>query len=310
MTRIHIFIMAFIFFVLPGTTAAALFGYDSLHTVRGAVGLYGITGNESLIELARKFDLGYNEIMDANPGLDPFIPGDGSEVILPTFWVLPDTESDEAIVVNLSELRLYYFYRQRRERLVETFPIGIGSEGHNTPIGVFRVVEKIMNPSWYVPESIREENPELPKVVPPGPNNPLGSHALRLSDRTILMHGTNRPFAVGRLASHGCMRLYPEDIPKLFGAVPIGAKVIIVRQPVKVGLSEGRVYIEVHNDREADLNLFDTAVALLRKKGLLARADIVKMYEALKRKDGVPTDITEQMKRGPFISEGPLRKKL
>jgi L,D-transpeptidase ErfK/SrfK len=207
---------------------------------------------------------------------------------------LPEMQGSEGIIINISELRLYYFYDQNGIRVIETYPIGVGSEGHNTPVGEFKVVEKIVAPAWHVPKSIREEHPELPKIVPPGPDNPLGSHALRLSDRTILMHGTNRPFAVGRLASHGCLRLYPEDIPRLFDVAPDGIKVTIVRKPIKAGSKDHRVYIEVHGDDQADLNYFDEAVALLRKKGLLARTNIKKMYRALENKTGIPTDITEE----------------
>jgi L,D-transpeptidase ErfK/SrfK len=187
-------------------------------------------------------------------------------------------------------MRLYYF--QRPKNSVITFPIGIGSEGKETPEGTFKIVEKTVNPSWYVPESIREEKPELPRVVPPGPDNPLGSHAMRLSERTVLIHGTNRPYAVGRKASHGCIRMYPEDIPKLFQRVPKNTKVTIVRQPVKVGMAGNRVYIEIHKDKELNINYFNQAVRLLVKKGLFQRVDKEKMLIAVREKRGFPVDIS------------------
>jgi len=132
----------------------------------------------------------------------------------------------------------------------------------------------------------------LPKVVPPGPDNPLGSHALRLSLGTILIHGTNRPYAVGRRASHGCIRLYPEDIPKLFQSVPNGVRVTIARQPVKVGIKNNKVYIEVHKDKFLHINYFNEAVNLLRKKNLYKGVDKEKMLSALREKSGIPVDIS------------------
>ncbi len=272
--------------------ASQIYSYSNNNSVIGSSKTYKIKGNESLIELARRFGLGYNEIVDANPKLDPFIPGDGKTIHIPTVWILPDISSYEGIVINLSEMRLYYF-NKKNPNLVRTFPIGIGSEGTETPEGVFKVVEKIVNPSWNVPESIRQERPELPKVVPPGPDNPLGSHALRLSSRSILIHGTNRPYAVGRKASHGCIRMYPEDIPELFQAVPNKTKVTIIRQPVKVGLSNNRVYLEVHKDKELKINYFNEAVRLMKKKNIYENIDKEKMLSTLREKRGMPVDISK-----------------
>ena len=189
-------------------------------------------------------------------------------------------------------MRLYFFSKHSAET-VRTYPIGIGSEGNETPVGIFKIVGKKIKPSWYVPESIRKEKPELPAVVPPGPDNPLGSHALRLSAKSVLIHGTNRPFAVGRRASHGCIRMYPEDIPKLFDVVPVGTKVIIVRQPVKVGILDNRIFIEVHKDDSMQVNYFNEAVQLLRNKNLYDTIDKEKMLSALREKRGIPVDITK-----------------
>jgi L,D-transpeptidase ErfK/SrfK len=154
-------------------------------------------------------------------------------------------------------------------------------------------VGKKVKPSWHVPASIRKEKPELPAVVPPGPDNPLGSHALRLSAKSVLIHGTNRPFAVGRRASHGCIRMYPEDIPKLFTVVPNGSKVTIIRQPVKAGVSDNRVFIEIHKDEYLEVNYFNEAVQLLRKKNLYDMVDREKMLSALREKKGIPVDVTK-----------------
>ncbi len=268
--------------------------YDGSDAVIGSVTTYKVKSEESLIEIARKFDLGYSEIAEANPELDPFVPGQGASVTIPASWILPDVESREGIVINLSELRLYFTYKVGKARFIQTFPIGIGSEGNDTPTGRFKVIEKIVKPSWHVPESIKQEKPFLPDVVPPGPENPLGSHALRLSIPTILIHGTNKPWAVGRRATHGCIRLYPEDIPLLFRSAPKGVMVTIVKQPVKVGLKGDKVYIEVHkDDTTSNAGYFDHAIWLLRKKCMLIRVNTKKLLYAIEEKKGMPVDISE-----------------
>ncbi|MBZ0157966.1 MAG: L,D-transpeptidase family protein [Alphaproteobacteria bacterium] len=279
--------------LLPAHAQEYPFGPDA--TVIGTLRTYRITNEkESLIELAREFGVGYNEIVDANPDLDPFIPGAPVTVTIPSAWILPEMKTYEGLVINLSEMRLYYFYTKRNEHLAMTFPIGIGSEGHATPVGNFSIVQKTVNPSWYVPESIKREYPELPDVVPPGPDNPLGTHALRLSLRSILIHGTNRPFAIGRRASHGCIRLYPEDIPKLFDAVPSGTPIAIVRQPIKLGMRKGRIHIEVHYEEESETNYFIEAMQLLKKKDLFDAIDVEKLYRALSERKGIPADISKE----------------
>jgi len=280
------------FFAAYSADAAGSYSFDRNATVIGSPTTYVTKPNESLIEIARKFGLGYNQIMEANPSLDPFVPGEDVEVTVPSSWVLPDLDSYDGIVINIAEMRLYYFFHHNGKDEVNTYPIGIGSEGKDTPVGRFSIMQKEVNPSWHVPESIREERPELPKVVPPGPENPLGSHALRLSIGDVLIHGTNRPWAVGRKASHGCIRLYPEDIPKLYGQVPLGAKVMIVRQPVKAGVRGNRVFLEVHNDGSG-MNYLNEAVRLLTKKGLLKRVCSEKLYDAVEEMKGAPVEISE-----------------
>ena len=269
--------------------ASEAYSYSKNNGVIGEIKTYAVKGDESLIEIARKFGIGYNEITEANPRLDPFIPGKGKTVQISTQWVLPDVAAYEGIVINLSEMRLYYFTRE----MVMTYAIGIGDEGKDTPVGNFKIVDKIINPPWVVPASIRKERPELPKVVPPGPNNPLGSHAMRLSRPSILIHGTNKPFAVGRKASHGCIRLYPEDIPDLFKVVPNKTKVTIIRQPVKTGVSGGKVYLEVHKDNAIRINYFNEAVRLLKKNNVYQYIDRTKLLATLKEKNGIPVIISK-----------------
>ena len=288
-------IIAFcILFFYTHEVHAELFPYDSKNTVIGSVAIYKVKPGESLIEIARKFDLGYNEISDANPGLDPFVPGTGAEVTVPTSWIVPDAGPSEEIVINLGELRLYYFSKVGTRRFVQPFPIGIGSEGNDTPLGGFKIIEKIVRPAWHVPESIKKEKPWLPDVVPPGPDNPLGSHAMRLSLPTILIHGTNKPWALGRRATHGCIRLYPEDIPRLFKSASKNTKVTIIMQPVKVGVRNGRVYVEVHQaDTGEEIDYFAEAELMLRQKGLVGLVSTEKLHYAVEERLGIPVDITE-----------------
>lgn len=267
--------------------------YSDKETVIGQLEEYRIEEGESLIEIARKFNLGFNEIIDANPGLDPFTPPAGVAVRIPAFWIVPDHDRDDDIVINLSELRLYYFFRRNGASFVRTFPIGIGEEGTDTPEGISRVIEKTDDPPWIPPESIRREQPDLPLVVPPGPDNPLGSHAMRLSSGNILIHGTNQPWAIGRRASHGCIRLYPEHIPELFRLVAPGAKVRIVRQPVKIGMRGNSVYVEVHRDgNDEGNNPYSAAVRLLIKKNLIRKVDTGRLYPAILRETGIPAIVS------------------
>jgi L,D-transpeptidase ErfK/SrfK len=294
--RIRDFFLAvsLIFVLTPPLAAAVSYPYGKGNMVIGEVQTYEVEGDESLIEIARDFDLGYNQIEAANPTLDAFVPGEEALVTVPTSWILPEVSSYDGIVINISEMRLYYFHKKDRSPVVSTFPIGIGSEGNDTPVGVFKIIQKVVNPSWYPPLSIRKERPELPNVIPPGPDNPLGSHALRLSLGTVLIHGTNRPFAVGRKVTHGCIRLYPEDIPQLFSMIPNGMKVTIVRQPVKVGARDKKVYIEVHrDDYRQKVDYFNEAVKLLTKKGLLKDVSTEKIYQAVEEKQGFPVEINE-----------------
>ena len=290
---INIFFFLFLLFV--NDIHATTFNYMSDTNVIGSITFHRSESNDSLIELARKYKLGYNEITDANPDIEPFLTGVDKEILIPTFWVLPEIQTYEGIVINLPEMRLYFFHNKHGKNLVTTFPIGIGDDGKDTPLGIYRITHKTVRPSWYPPDSIKKERPELPSVVPPGPDNPLGSHSLRLSGGSYLIHGTNRPWAVGRKVTHGCIRLYPEDIPVLFDMVPIGTKVTIIRQPVKIGMNKGQVFIEVHKtDNNQNINYFDEAISLLIKKNLIKKVDTLKLYEAIRLKRGVPIDITEK----------------
>ena len=263
--------------------------YQHAEGLIGNLQNYTVSIHESLIEVARKFDLGFNAIVAANPAVDPWIPASGTLLDLPTAWILPDLPIRPGIVINIPELRLYYF--SKKPGSVVTFPLGIGDQGRDTPVGGYRVIEKITNPVWHVPKSIRSELPRLPKVVPRGPDNPLGSHALRLSRPDLLIHGTNRPWGIGRRSSHGCLRLYPEDIVKLFGMVSKGTRVIVINQPIKACLLGGKVFLEAHRPDSEEISV-SQALHLLADKKLLARTDFAKLIRAMQEMKGIPVDIT------------------
>ncbi|HEY4744871.1 MAG TPA: L,D-transpeptidase family protein [Desulfuromonadaceae bacterium] len=255
----------------------------------GTVATHVTKPGDSLIELARTYDLGYNAIVAANPVVDPILPYPGTTVVIPSLWIIPDVPRRQGIVINISEMRLYYF-PPGHPSLAVTFPIGIGDEGWETPTGTYRIIQKIIHPAWHVPRSIQQQRPELPAVMPPGPDNPLGTHALRLSIGTVLIHGTNRPFGIGRKVSHGCIHLYPEDIPLLFRQARIGTRVAIVRQPIKAALVDGRVMIELHGGPEGDG--YRAAYDFLVRKGLITRVDPEKLALAVAKQSGMPVDVS------------------
>ena len=260
-------------------------------TVIGRQTVYLVKADESLPEIAKRFDIGFGAITAANPGTDPFVPDPGRRIVLPTEWILPDAPIRKGIVVNIAEMNLFVYSRDGSQT-VTTFPVGIGDQGKETPVGTFTIVEKIRNPAWYVPESIRKEKPYLPAVVPPGPDNPMGSHALRLSNMTVLIHGTDRPWGIGTRDSHGCIRLYQEDIARLFGMVQRGTPVTIVNQPVKAAARGDRVYLEVH-DYEDGRDLYLEALKVLEAKNLASRVDLEKTRVACRERTGLLVDVTK-----------------
>jgi L,D-transpeptidase ErfK/SrfK len=206
--------------------------------------------------IGRQYNLGYEEMRRANPGVDQWLPGEGTPIYLPTQTILPEG-SRSGIVVNVPAMRLFYFTTEKAATAggpevlkVSTHPVGIGTEGWATPFGEAKVMQKAKDPTWYVPASVRKEHAErgdpLPSIVPPGPDNPLGKFAMTLSLPGYLIHGTNKPAGVGMRSSHGCIRLYPEDIEALFGRVARGTAVQLVNQPVLAAWQDGQLYLEVH----------------------------------------------------------------
>ncbi len=202
---------------------------------------------DTLIDIGRQNSFGYDEISNANPGIDPWMPPDGSTVVLPHVHILPDAPR-EGIVINTAEMRLYYY--PKATSTVETYPVSIGRTDWNTPLVTTRIARKMANPAWYPPASIRKEHAAkgdpLPSVVPPGPDNPLGKYALYLGIPGYLLHGTNNEYGIGMQVTHGCMRLYAPDVERLFQKVPVGTTVRIINQPYKVGWRDGVLYVEVH----------------------------------------------------------------
>lgn len=209
----------------------------------GELKIHTAQWEDMFVELMRAHDVGFNEIVGANPGIDPWVPGTGTRILLPTAHILPDAPR-RGIVINLPEMRLYY-YAPTGE--IISHAIGIGEEGWGTPRGSTTITRKQANPAWYPPASIRAEKPELPSVVPAGPDNPLGEHALYLGWNAYLIHGTNKPDGVGRRASHGCIRMYPEGVADIFRRVGPGTSVTVVDQPAKLGWRGGELYLEVHH---------------------------------------------------------------
>jgi len=211
------------------------------------------TRADTLLDIAHRYSIGYEEIIRANPGVDMWLPGEGTDILIPGRRILPPAPR-EGLVINLPEHRLYYFPKTRRGQrpIVITYPVSIGRMDWHSPLGQTWVVAKQKHPSWHPPESVRREHAAngdpLPRIVPPGPQNPLGAFKMRLAvgDGTYEIHGTNNPMAVGMAVTHGCIRMYPEDVAALYPRVPMGTKVWLINEPVKVAYVDGDLLLEVH----------------------------------------------------------------
>ena len=254
-------------------SATHMFQFDpDKDDVVGYVQTTTATADDTLPDIARRFDLGYEEVVRANPGVDPWLPGAGRAVVLPTQFILPEAPR-EGIVINVAAMRLYYFPPRKPGELqtVYTHPVGIGKIGWNTPEGETRVIAKEVDPVWRVPDSVRKEHLEngedLPAVIPPGPDNPLGNRKFTLAWPTYLIHGTNKAYGVGMRSSHGCIRLYPEDVLPIFDMVPIGTKVRVVNQPFLFGWHETAMYFQAYGVSQDDTKSWNQA-----EKKLLSRS--------------------------------------
>ena len=235
----------------------------------GTAGEYLIEEQDTLLDIARRFDLGFVELRAANPTADVWLPAAGTRLTLPTAHILPDVKRI-GIIINLPEQRLYFF--RRAPSTVLTFPLGTPKAGCSIPLGTTTVIRKRKQPTWTPPPSLRAERPDLPDHIPAGPSNPLGEYALDLGWRGFLIHGTNKPDGIGRRVTHGCIRLYPEDIERLFAAVPLGAQVNVIDQPIKLGWSDGALYLEAHRTVE-ELDAIELLGTVLHTdKGAACRA--------------------------------------
>jgi len=270
--------------------AAAYTLPDNGDSVVGVVTTMRLKYEDTLAEVAERYGVGYQELLDANPDIDPWLPGEGTVIRLPTAYVLPNAPR-QGIVINVAEYRLYY-YEADAPRVI-TYPVGIGRTDFPTPLIETRVVGRIENPSWTPTESARKEHAEwgdiLPPVVPPGPDNPLGKVALQLSTPGYFIHGTNKPFGVGQMVSHGCIRLYAEHIATLAEMVPNGTPVYIVNQPFKLGWRDSALYAETHPEMYT-ASQHDTYVEEVRKaaSGKLASVDWQLLDQELQGPTGVP----------------------
>jgi L,D-transpeptidase ErfK/SrfK len=235
---------------------------------------------DTLLSIGRRYGVGYEEIVAANPGVSPWLPGKGTEVVIPSRFILPDAPR-EGIVVSLAEHRLYYFPKPKANEpaVVRTYPISIGKMDWKTPLGLTRVLDKRVKPTWHPPESVRREHEEqgrpLPRAVPPGPDNPLGDYAMRLDipGGAYLIHGTNRPAGVGMQVTHGCIRMFPEDIEEFFALVPVRTPVRMIDQPYKMGWKGDELYIEVHPPLEGQADIETRSLTNVTKLLVAATQD-------------------------------------
>jgi L,D-transpeptidase ErfK/SrfK len=260
--------------------------------------------DDTFSDLARTYGLGYDDIVDANPGVDPWSPGEGTPVLLPTQYVLPNAPK-RGVILNIATKRLFYFPRaeEGEQQQVLTYPIGIGRVGWETPLGDTTVIAKARNPSWWVPASVRKEHAEmgdpLPSVVPPGPDNPLGTRVLKLDMPGYLIHGTNQPYGVGMRVSHGCVRLYPENIEFLYTLVDIGEAVTIMNEPYQLGNNDGVLFFEAHTPLEDDTVLAEDRLKALLGAQINAEGQVLNdhlqqhIISLSTTPNGVPVDIAQ-----------------
>ena len=268
----------------------------------GTIAAVNTRKNDTLSDIARHFGLGYNDITKANPHIAPWTPEPGSHVLLPLQFILPDAPH-KGIILNLANMRMFYYPKQHPDKIF-TYPVGIGRQEWNTPMGLTSIVAKKANPSWVVPASIHQEHAQkgdsLPRVVPAGPDNPLGLYAMRLGFPRYLIHGTNKPYGIGMQISHGCVQLYPEDIEVLFKKASVGMPVRIIHQPYLAAWHEGMLYLEANEP----LQKWTQDKSRLKKQLLKelrqissrknVSIDWEKVDRIIQQSDGIPTPILTQ----------------
>jgi L,D-transpeptidase ErfK/SrfK len=245
MFKAFIALSTIVFFLFPGSSLAeeGQLPQPFTESYIGEIETYKSKYEDTLIKIARANNLGFVELRAANPKVDPWLPGDGTTITLPKMHLLPDAEK-KGVVVNLPEMRLYIFEEENTKPL--SYPIGVGRVGLKTPDGKTKIIDKKTGPTWFPTERMRKEDPSLPISIPAGPSNPLGSHALYLDWPEYAIHGTNRPYGIGRRVSSGCIRLYPEDIVDLYERAEVNTEVVILNQPIKLAWIENKLYLEAH----------------------------------------------------------------
>jgi L,D-transpeptidase ErfK/SrfK len=268
----------------------------------GLTGIHFVEREDTLLDIARAHGLGILELMAANPGVDPWIPDEGRRILLPLWRILPDAP-ERGIVINLAERRLYFFGDSQGH--VQSWPIGIGRLAFTTPLGRSRIARKTTEPTWRPTQATRADNPKLPAAVPPGPDNPMGHFALYLGWPQYAIHGTNRPWGIGRRVSRGCIRLYPENIETLYGQVVVGTPVTVVDQVAKLAWDYDKLYLEVHPSRAQLDALEETGSFPVRPiDGLMAliikavedkpiRLDFEAIFRAERERRGMPVIIAQ-----------------
>jgi L,D-transpeptidase ErfK/SrfK len=266
----------------------------------GVVQITTSTKEDTLSDIARRFNVGYEEIVRANPGVDPWLPGEGKQIVVPSEFIIPNAPR-EGIVINVPQMRLWYFPKTKKDEphVVYTFPIGIGRVGWATPMGTTKIVRRQKDPTWRPTASIlkehRENGEELERVIGPGPDNPLGRYAFYLGWPSYMIHGTNKPAGVGLRSSHGCIRLYPEDIELLFNMAPIGTQVRVINEPFVFGWQNDQLYLQAFDVLEDDTRNWQKAQKRLVSKSL--GADIQK--ELKKRGEEVNWDLVAAAAHDP-----------
>ncbi len=261
--------------------------YNNL-TVIGDPVFHTVKSEDTLLDIARDYGLGYNEMVLPYPHMDPWMPPVDERLLVPSFWVLPNTKHQQ-LVINVPEMRLYFFQKGRSR--VQTYPVALGDKDWQTPLGIFFINEKRPNPTWYIPESLRTEYGA--KAMPHGPRNPMGKFAMRFSAGSFAIHGTHMPWGVGRLVSHGCVRCYPEHIRLLYPKVKLKTKLEIIYETIKIGRKGNRVFVEVHPDVYDKISDFEKYAENTRKLHPMAvYMDPEKYKSAVRQRSGVPTDVT------------------
>ena len=273
--------------------------------VIGEIQIIEAREDDTLLDIGRRYGVGFEAMRMANPGIDLWMPGEGTEIVIPSRFILPPGPR-RGLVVNLPEMRIYYYPEARRDgqRVVETYAVSIGRMDWNTPLGTHKVTNRIEDPAWYPPASVRArheaEGRTLPRRVDPGPDNPLGRYAIGLNVPGYFIHSTNRPYGIGMRATHGCIRMYPEDIESLVYRLPIGTEVRIINQPYKAGwfaddvLVQAFPLLEEHEGSEAGTYAAAVRAVAERLEERPARIDYERLKAVVNTADGLPRSVTRR----------------